>query len=452
MLNPRINMTMITQEIVRKIRSIKAKVLASSMLLGIALAPSARAFTDADATTLFNKFNEAFYSGSGNAYFKSNKSGGDTGFWQQAEIMEMVCDRYNKAPSQGVKDMISALCSGFVGIRGSNWGYNGFNDDLCWASMVFSRAYQKTGNTQFRDIAKTNFDIMYARAWNTSFLGGGLWWLYPNNNSKNSCVEGPGAIAAYWIYQNTGDSSYLTKAQNILGWERSNLFNETTGAVWDSVNTSMIYSKVALTYNQGTFIRACDHLGQTGGATKACDYMKNTLGTVVGADRGGVVDFREFGGGAAGGAGELNELQGIGYGCGVMVAPHLSTGFLSAMVCCHETRKDHSNNGCDRIGGCGGRLHEEAGDRREGRGGGRGDEASNKSGAGDGRRENGPAVVAGRAAGAAGNGGIVRAGFGGPLQGDAGFRGAGADGGVGGGAEKAGGTSGRESDGVRAGA
>jgi predicted alpha-1,6-mannanase (GH76 family) len=266
-------------------RSIKAAVIASSVLLGVVAAPAARAFTDADATTLFNKFNEAFYSGSGNAYYKSNKSGGDTGFWQQAEIMEMVCDRYNKAPSQGVKDMISALCSGFVGIRGSNWSYNGFNDDLCWASMVFSRAYQKTGNTQFRDIAKTNFDIMYARAWNTSFMGGGLWWLYPNNNSKNSCVEGPGSIAAYWIYQNTGDSSYLTKAQNILAWERGNLFNETTGAVWDSVNTSMIYSKVALTYNQGTFIRACDHLGQTGGATKACDYMKNTLGTVVGAHR-----------------------------------------------------------------------------------------------------------------------------------------------------------------------
>lgn len=284
--NPKTNKTMITQEIVRKIqRSLKATVLKPALVLGMALTPSAGAFTDADATLLFNKFNEAFYSGSGNAYYKSNKSGGDTGFWQQAEMIEMVCDRYNKAPSQGVKDMISALCSGFVGIRGNNWGYNGFNDDLCWASIVFSRAYQKTGNTQFRDIAKTNFDIMYARAWNTSFLGGGLWWLYPNNNSKNSCVEGPGSIAAYWIYQNTGDSSYLTKAQNILGWERGNLFNETTGAVWDSVNTSMIYSKVALTYNQGTFIEACNNLGQTGGATKACDYMKNTLGTVVGAHR-----------------------------------------------------------------------------------------------------------------------------------------------------------------------
>lgn len=261
------------------------KVVALASLSAACFMTTASGFTDSDATTLFNNFNNAFYNGTGNAYYKSSKSGGDTGFWQQAEIIEMVCDRYNKAPSQGVKDMLSALCSGFVGIRGSDWSYNGFNDDLCWASMVFSRAYQKTGNTQFRDLAKQNFDRMYARAWNTSFLGGGLWWLYPNNNSKNSCVEGPGSLAAYWIYQNTGDSSYLTKAQEILAWERGNLFNESTGAVWDSVNSSMVFSKVTLTYNQGTFLKACDNLGQTGGATKACDYMKNTLGSVVGSYR-----------------------------------------------------------------------------------------------------------------------------------------------------------------------
>jgi len=49
-------------------------------------------------------------------------------------------------------------------------------------------------NVQFRDVARTNFDLCFARAASTN-LGGGLWWK-TNNRSKNACVNGPGAIAA----------------------------------------------------------------------------------------------------------------------------------------------------------------------------------------------------------------------------------------------------------------
>src|SRR4051812_8983134 len=53
---------------------------------------SASAFTDANANTLTSALNTAFYSTSGGGHYKDRKSGGDTGFWQQAETIEALID------------------------------------------------------------------------------------------------------------------------------------------------------------------------------------------------------------------------------------------------------------------------------------------------------------------------------------------------------------------------
>jgi hypothetical protein len=146
------------------------------------------------------------------------------------------------------------------------------------AVIAFARAHQITGNTSFRDRAKANFDAMYARAWDTA-LGGGLWWTTAKG-SKNSCVNGPGAIGAYLLYQILGDSSYLTKAQNIYNWERATLFNSSTGAVADSITSGGVVNwSWIFTYNQGTFIGAANYLGQVSDATLAANHTKNNLCT-----------------------------------------------------------------------------------------------------------------------------------------------------------------------------
>jgi hypothetical protein len=162
--------------------------------------------------------------------------------------------------------------------NGTSWAWNTFNDDIAWAVIAFSRAYQITGNTSFRDRAKANFDLMYARAWDSN-LGGGLWWT-TGKTSKNSCVNGPGAIAAYLLSQILGDSSYLTKAQNIYNWERATLFNSSTGAVADSISSGGVVNwSWIFTYNQGTFIGAANYLGHVADATLAANHTKNNLCT-----------------------------------------------------------------------------------------------------------------------------------------------------------------------------
>lgn len=261
--------------------------LALFLSLFASLSPAA-AYTSGDADTIFNAYNNAFYVGGANAYYKANTGGGRTGFWPIANEIEMVADSYDRTGYTGTRDMITALCNGFLTEYGNDWSWNTFNDDVQWACIAFCRAYLATGNTTFRDRAKSNFDMMYARGW-SSALGGGIFWN-TSNGSKNACSNGPAIIAACYLYQIYNDSSYLTKAQAIFNWERATLFNATTGAVADAidlagnVNTAWIF-----TYNQGTFVGGGNFLYNLTGnrqfykdALLATRFMKTNLCNAAG--------------------------------------------------------------------------------------------------------------------------------------------------------------------------
>lgn len=249
-------------------------------LAALLAAPAASAASTFQANDLMNGYNNAFYSVSGgNGYYKLTTAVTTrTDFWKQAEEIEMLIDAYERSANSTWHGMITELCNGFSAHYGTNWSGNTFNDDIMWASIAYMRAYQKTGNTTFRNIAKSNFDMAYARAWDN--VNGGLWWTTANN-SKNSCVQGPGAIAAYLIHQVYADSSYLTKAQNIFNWQKANLYNSTTGEVRDSLTNNWV-----ATYNMGTFIGAANYLGDVTNATKAADHMKNSMGSATPTSNG----------------------------------------------------------------------------------------------------------------------------------------------------------------------
>lgn len=245
-----------------------------SIATACAVVSSASAFVAADSDTIFNSFNNAFYvSNGGNAYFKETTAGGRAWFWSQANMIEMVADTHDRTRNNGHRDMLSALCNGFMQYHGTDWSWNEYNDDVMWACIAFSRAYLATGNTTYRDRAKANFDMVWNRAW-SSALGGGLFWR-TDNQSKNACVNGPAAIAACYLYQMLGDSSYLTKAQQIFNWERSTLFNQTTGAVADSINLAgNVNWSWLFSYNSGTFVGAANHLYKLTGNRQ---YYKDAL-------------------------------------------------------------------------------------------------------------------------------------------------------------------------------
>jgi hypothetical protein len=240
---------------------------------------SAQAFTTNDANTILTAFNSDFYDQSGTAgYFKNTQQGGVTYFWGQAELIECVIDSYEWNSNTTSRIMITNLLNGFVNNNGSTWTYDGYNDDILWAVIAFARGGRDTGNTNYSGIAKANFDAVYARAWSTN-LGGGLFWEYPENASKNACVNGPGAIAAYLMYQIYGDTNYLNEATNIYAWERSVLFNPGSGAIDDNIGTNGVISTWSSTYNQGTFLGAANFLGLTNDALLAANFTMTSLTT-----------------------------------------------------------------------------------------------------------------------------------------------------------------------------
>jgi predicted alpha-1,6-mannanase (GH76 family) len=209
------------------------------------------------------------------AWFKETTDGGKASFWMQAELMEMELDAYERTANKRQLAIFTNLFRGFVAKHGADWSKNEYNDDIMWMVIACARAYFLTGNSEFRDVARSNFDVCFARAWSTN-LGGGLWWK-TDNRSKNACVNGPAAIAAVILSRACRDPSYLVKARNIFLWERARLFDAETGQVFDNIRPDGRKFYMSFSYNQGTFVGAANLLGYTNEAMLAATYTMNRL-------------------------------------------------------------------------------------------------------------------------------------------------------------------------------
>jgi predicted alpha-1,6-mannanase (GH76 family) len=260
--------------------------------------------TNAAADLAYDSFTKMFYTvTNGKGYYVNNA--GDTkadGWWGQAELIEMAIDAYDRKKSDAYKTLVTELVYGFVAKQGTDWTGNKYNDDIAWMVIASARAHLDTGNADFLTYAKSNWDKMYARAWNTSFAGGGLWWN-TDNNTKNACINGPGAIGAYLLYKATGDKAYLTKATEIYAWERATLFEATSGAINDRIELANGLQRGSLTYNQGTFVGIANYLYKETGtssyfddAKKASDFLKNNLSDANGLPNENQItgDFANF--------------------------------------------------------------------------------------------------------------------------------------------------------------
>ena len=248
--------------------------MASGLLIAVADRPAC-AVTRADADTAVKAYLKAFVRpNGGGSFIQGRQNGGDPGFWQEIEEIEGIEDA-NDRSGGAYKTEVAALLNGFSKAHGTDWSSNIYNDDICWAVIAYTRGYRATGNAAFRTIAKDNFDRMFARAWDPA--RGTLYWT-TNNTSYNSCIECPAGIAAFLLSKALGEDSYLSKAEDLFAWEKTHLFDASTGAVSDAVDKAGKVGTWASTYNQGTFVGLANFLGDTGTAKLAADYTMNHLG------------------------------------------------------------------------------------------------------------------------------------------------------------------------------
>jgi predicted alpha-1,6-mannanase (GH76 family) len=199
----------------------------------------------------------AWYNGYGIESFK--------GFWDNAEMMEVVLDALEVTHDPKYKLMFEAMYKNFLEKNGTDWQNNNYNDDITWAVLFSVRGYLLTGNTGYLVKAKDQFDKMFKRAF-TNAYGGGLLW-YQTKTTKNACINGPAMVACCYLARATGDSTYFDKAVALYTWSKLFLFDSATGKVNDNVdlnkNTGLIkVSTWSSTYNQGTYLGAAVMLYQ----------------------------------------------------------------------------------------------------------------------------------------------------------------------------------------------
>jgi len=204
-----------------------------------------------------------------------NKYGVDTtkGFWDKAEMMEIVLDALEVTKDVKYEARFNTMYNNFIIHNKTDWMYNKFNDDITWAVLACVRGAMLTGNKAYLEKGKEQFDKMYTRAF-TSLYGGGLNW-YETRTSKNACINGPAIVACCYLAQATGDETYYDKAIALYTWSKLYLLNAATGKVNDNVDLDKRSQKLRVsdwssTYNQGTYLAAAVMLYQY---TKESSYL-----------------------------------------------------------------------------------------------------------------------------------------------------------------------------------
>jgi len=239
------------------------------------------AAADSSSMSLIN----SFWNSSRN-YFNTNNATNITfQYWPNGHALDILVDAYIRSNDNFYKIHIDKWHDG-VRAGNRNSFYNDYYDDMEWNAISMLRAYQATKDIRYKEAALQVWEWI-KEGWNSN-AGGGIAWAKDWDYSKNACSNGPACILAARLYQEFGDEENKTWATKIYNWEKSVLFNNNTGAVYDNINsnTGYIEKNWIFTYNQGTFIGSAVELYKIFGerayindAVLASNYTISTLVT-----------------------------------------------------------------------------------------------------------------------------------------------------------------------------
>ena len=108
-----------------------------------------------------------------------------------------------------------------------------------------------------------------------------MWWT-TKKTQKDVTTTAPARSPPACSSRTPHDTAYLAKAKTVYAWVRANLYDASTGAVYDHVSHKrngkgkVVYT-TRLTYNQGTFIGSADLLYQLTGERSYYDDALRTL-------------------------------------------------------------------------------------------------------------------------------------------------------------------------------
>ena len=223
-------------------------------------------------------------------------------YWPQAHAMDVMVDAYMRTGSKQYLNIYPLWWEGepkfnFAGREEDPW-WNVFVDDMEWIALAQIRMFESTKNTKYLKKARQTYDDWVWSTWGPEDEApwfGGITWKTDVAKSKNACSNGPAALIAarlYNFYDAMGKKAgkpkqaYLNEAIKIYTWEKNNLFDRQTGAVYDSMNGEGKITKWVFSYNSGTFLGAAHELYKITGdkqyladAVKAANFVIDHLST-----------------------------------------------------------------------------------------------------------------------------------------------------------------------------
>ncbi len=242
--------------------------LAAALIVatGLNFGPTAIAQNPANADAMYDGYLKAYLitvDGT-HAYFTVSLTDRSEAFqWNQAYEISGVEDAYDRTKAPDRQALITSLLNRYIQTNFTNknstaLSWDTWNDDSAWAILALARGYLATGNTSYLTYATNVWNMAYNRG-EDSTLGGGIW---ENQEKKAKCTLSTASFvpAAVLLYQATGDTSYLTKAESLYAWNRTYLLDTTDYHVNECVGADGTVSVDEHTYNSGLMINAAAYL------------------------------------------------------------------------------------------------------------------------------------------------------------------------------------------------
>jgi uncharacterized protein YyaL (SSP411 family) len=129
-----------------------------------------------------------------------------------------------------------------------------FYDDNQWLGIDSICAARTLGDTSLVEKSRVIWDFSIS-GWSDE-MGGGIYWNEDETESKNTCSNGPAAVHALLLFEETGEQAYLDWAIRIMEWLDANLYDAATGVYWDNIKQDGTVDRTTYTYNAGTPLHA----------------------------------------------------------------------------------------------------------------------------------------------------------------------------------------------------
>ncbi len=160
-------------------------------------------------------------------------------------------------------------------------GHDKYYDDNQWMVIAFMEAWELTGEEKYLERARGALAFSLS-GWDEE-LGGGIWWHEGHKGgSKNTCANGPAAVACLRVGRAREREHNVEWAKKLAAWTGEHL-QDADGLFFDNQRVKDGHvNRGKLTYNSGLMVRANLGLYRATAEAKFLEEARR-IGTACGA-------------------------------------------------------------------------------------------------------------------------------------------------------------------------